>query len=484
MSVLERVGNAHQSQIPLLCTDAHPDFFTHSRLLHQDTRQGNFVAKAHVSTAHDLIDNVTCPTRVVFDTPKLNDTVLSMVTGPTRVFDTPKLDGTILSTSLSDPCSAWTFDAQKLSASEGAITNTPISYNNVCLYDSACLRRLCEFENPDSVLQTLCILDKQGFFIAHDILFHFLQKCIDELDLLRGRKVFSLIVSNGLDFIASFGDHLVNLFVSSGSLREALPIFHKIAQPNVRSWHTLISGCVLLGEANLAFELFDQMQQAGMQPNDFIFTSILKACGNTGALGYGRIIHIQIIRQGLASNVFIGSTLIDMYAKCECLDQARQVFDELQVRNVVSWNAMIGGYVKHGHGVHALQLFNEMQLEGIKPDRVTFLYMLKACGVLGVTEQGMLVHSHAVGGGLVSNVPVGTALIDMYAKCGNLNHAHEVLNRLQNRDVGSWSALITAFAQHGHGKKALELATQMSREGIKLNHITLLSILSACSHAG
>lgn len=402
----------------------------------------------------------------------------------TCVLNTPRFEDTMLNTSSSPSCPTWAFDTQRFSASENTISSASTSYNSSCLYNNASLSHLCEYENSDNVLQTLHRLDTQGFLVSHEIIFGLLQNFKDESDLHRAEQVYLLMVSSGLDLVATFGDHLVDLFVSFGSLQQALTIFRKIAQPSVRSWHLLISGCILREELSLAFGLFDQMQQDGVQPNDFIFTSILKVCGNLGDFEHGRLIHNQIIRQGLASNVFIGSTLIDMYAKCKCLDQARQVFDELVIRNVVAWNSMIGGYVKHGHGGSALKLFNEMQLEGIKPDRITFLLILKACSLVGITEQGILVHCHAIEGGLELNVQVGTSLVDMYAKCGNLKEACNNFQKLPCQDVVSWGAIVAGYIQHGDYLSGLELFDRMQEEGIKPDIVTLSSTIQACGHLG
>ena len=173
-----------------------------------------------------------------------------------------------------------------------------------------------------------------------------------------------------------------------------------------------------------------------------------------------------------------------MYARCGFVDESQDVFDEFDAKNVVSWNAMISGYAQHGQGLLALDLFERMQKQGIKPDRVIFIAILIACANTHALDQGKLIHYELIGSTVELDASVGTALIDMYVKCGLLKEASEVFCQLIIGDVVSSTAMISGYACQGKVKKVLSLVSRMKRKGIQEDTITILSVLTSCSHAG
>ena len=172
-----------------------------------------------------------------------------------------------------------------------------------------------------------------------------------------------------------------------------------------------------------------------------------------------------------------------MYVKCGVLAEAQQVLEALPIRNVVSWNALISGYTQHCRGHEALNCFEQMQGEGLSPNGITFLCIVKACGSIGALDKGKQIQEEVVSRGLLEkDIVIGTALVDMYAKCGDLTKAQEFLEQLPIRNVVSWSALISGYAQQSQGHVALECFEQMQREGLSPNDVTFLCVLTACSH--
>jgi pentatricopeptide repeat protein len=202
------------------------------------------------------------------------------------------------------------------------------------------------------------------------------------------------------------------------------------------------------------------------------------------ALEEGRCAHEQIIQSGCESDAFVGSSLIDMYAKCGSMEEASRVFNKLPSRAVVCWTAMNFGHVKCGEGHKALELFQNMQQEGVHPDSVTFVGVLNACASIMALEEGRCAHEQIIQGGCESDTSVGSSLIDMYAKCGSMEDACRVFNAMPSHDVASWNALLGGFAMHGQAKEALVHFEQMCEEGVHPDHITFVCLLSACSHAG
>lgn len=164
------------------------------------------------------------------------------------------------------------------------------------------------------------------------------------------------------------------------------------SKPTVYTWNAIISAHTKLGESERATELYHRMQQQGVRPDKVTFLCILKACGSLKAIFQGSLMHDQILQSGLESNVIIGSTLVDMYAKCGRLKEAHKVFAQLSNRDVVAWGTIIAGYAQQGDGISALELFEQMQKEDIKPSIITFSSVLKACGSIQDIDQGRRTH--------------------------------------------------------------------------------------------
>lgn len=169
---------------------------------------------------------------------------------------------------------------------------------------------------------------------------------------------------------------------------------------------------------------------------------------------------------------------------CGSLNNARTTFDGMLERNVVTWTSIIAAYSQHGKGEEALQLYQQMQREGVIPNRVTFVSILDACASLADMATGERMHAHIVDTGFEDNIVIGTALVNLYGKCGQLDDARKLFEQMQKRNLLTWTAMIAAYTQHGHGKKALGLFDRMQKEGVKPDNVTFVHILSACSHTG
>ncbi len=210
---------------------------------------------------------------------------------------------------------------------------------------------------------------------------------------------------------------------------------------------------------------------------------VLNACASIVGLEEGRCVHQQIIEYGYDSDVFVANSLVDMYAKCGSIEDAWRVFNKMPSRNVVTCNAMVLGHVKCGQGQKALELFQQLQQEGVQPDSLSFVGVLKACVSMVAIEEGRCVHQQIIQSGLESDVFVGSSLVDMYAKCGSMENAWGVFNKMPSQNVVTWNARLGGCAMNGHGNEALKHFEQMC-EGVQPDDITFICLLSACSHAG
>lgn len=261
--------------------------------------------------------------------------------------------------------------------------------------------------------------------------------------------------------------------------------------------------------------LFEEMKMSNVEPDEMVLSKILSACGRAGNLSYGEAVHEFIIDNNVALDAHLQSTLITMYANCGCMDMAKGLFDKVLLKNLVvstamvsgysragqvedarlifdqmvekdliCWSAMISGYAENNHPQEALKLFNEMQVCGMKPDKVTMLSVISACAHLGVLDQAQRIHLYIDKNAFGGDLRVNNAIIDMYAKCGSLESAREVFERMRRRNVISWTSMINAFAIHGDARNALIFFNKMKDESIDPNGVTFIGVLYACSHAG
>ncbi|KAJ7548560.1 hypothetical protein O6H91_07G017300 [Diphasiastrum complanatum] len=310
-----------------------------------------------------------------------------------------------------------------------------------------------------------------------------LKACASVAALEQGKQFHSDIIKRGFESDVIIGSSLVDMYAKCGCTEDARELFNNMSERDVVSWTAMIAGYAQNGRGKEALALYEQMKQEGVQPNNVTFVLLLKACASLAALEQGKQLHSDIIKRGLHSDVIVGSSLVDMYAKCGCTEDARELFNNMSEQDVVSWTAMIAGYAQNGLGNEALALYEQMKQEGVQPDSVTFVFLLKACASLAALEQGKRLHSDIVKRSLQSDVIVGSSLVDMYAKCGCTEDARELFNKMSERDVISWNAMIAGYAQNGLGKEALALFKQMQREGMKPNEVTYISVLSACAHS-
>ncbi|KAI5060613.1 hypothetical protein GOP47_0025033 [Adiantum capillus-veneris] len=292
------------------------------------------------------------------------------------------------------------------------------------------------------------------------------------------------ILFKGFERDSHVGKSLIAMYVKYYKLVEAQKVFDTLSVHDVVSWTALLSGYAEYGDDQEAVEWFKQMRVHGIPPDSFTFSSVLKACTNLGALEKGLEIHREIIQEGYETDPIIGSTLVSMYAFCDSLQEAQEVFKELPARCVVSWNALIGGFAEHGPVQEALKCMQIMQKEGIFPDAFTFSQLMKVSGALGTRSRGQDLHMETVYRGYEIEDFVGRSLVGMYTKLGLLEDAQEVFDQLYVQDVVSWTTLITGYTEHGLAKEALKCFDHMQKLGILTDGLTLACVLKACRIVG
>lgn len=250
------------------------------------------------------------------------------------------------------------------------------------------------------------------------------------------------------------------------------------------SWKNLIEACAVGDPPRQPALIYRAMRRRGVPPDLFAFPSLLKACAAISALREAQQVRSDILKHGFDSDVYIMNALINLYGSCLRIPDALQVFDEIPERTVVSWNAVISACVHNSRFYDAVEYFIRMICSGFDPDETTMVILLSACAELGNLSLGRWIHSHFIEKGLIMTCQFGTALVDMYAKCGNVGYACKVFDRMPVRNVWTWSAMIIGFAQHGSAREALQMFSKMRESPVRPNDVTFLGVLCACSHAG
>jgi pentatricopeptide repeat protein len=282
------------------------------------------------------------------------------------------------------------------------------------------------------------------------------------------------------------GNAVMGMYIKCGELIKAQEVFDELNARDVVSWNTLIGGYAQHGYGDKALDFFKQMRIGGISPTPVTFVSVLKSCGIVGDIARGDEIHGEVVSRGLlGEDVMVGNALVDMYAKCGVVKKAREVFDKLPIRNTVTWNALIAGYVQHGHVEKAMDCCEDMKRDGFSPNVVTFGCLLKLCSNARAITKGHEIHGEIIKGGLLDkSIILCNALVEMYATYGALSEAREVFDRIPGKDAAIWTTLISRYAQHGHGEEPLLLFEKMQDAGISPTPLTFVAALKACANIG
>lgn len=332
-----------------------------------------------------------------------------------------------------------------------------------------------------------------------------------------GMAVHSVIWKLGFDSELLVQNGLIQNYVETGCLGFARQVFDECSVKDVVTWTTMINGYTRNNWLEKAIVLFNSMLTSDVEPNEVTMIALLSACSQKGDSVMGRTLHEHIRRKGITCSVNLLNTMLDMYVKCGCLgtareifnnmerrdvfswtsllngyakggdlESARKLFDEMPERNIVSWNAMIAGYSQNSQPMEALELFHNMvDVVGLVPTEDTLVCVLSACGQLGCLEMGKGIHNNHVNKmGIQVSLILKNAVVDMYAKCGSIGAAAKLFHSMPEKNLVSWNSMISGYASHGHAKKALTLFDQMKLSGLKPDHITFIGVLSACSYGG
>ncbi|KAF3789783.1 Pentatricopeptide repeat-containing protein [Nymphaea thermarum] len=342
------------------------------------------------------------------------------------------------------------------------------------------------------------------------------------LSALHGRKsrthlteILAQFVRHGLDQSNLVISHFAAVCSSFSRMRYARLLFDRMKNPNILLFNSMIRGYSQSGPFEESFRFFRDLQAREISPDDFTFPPLLRASCKLGSLCFGRGIHGQIEKVGFNAEGAVQVGLVELYVGCEHMADAQKVFDGMIRRNAIVWNVMIGGYFKSGNvGIalkmfdqmvertivswnvvisglaqkglsdEALEMFRKLCEQGTKPDDATIVAVLPVCAQLGALKLGRWIHEKVVENRHKQNVSVMNALVDMYAKCGDLETARSVFNEIPQKNVVSWNSMIMGFSINGQGELAIKMFEEMKRSGTEPNSVTIIGVLTGCTHAG
>lgn len=397
-------------------------------------------------------------------------------------------------------------------------------------------------------ISSLDLLAQKGLRLPSETLAFLLQQCAKSKSLRLGKWVhLHLKLTRRKTPTTLLSNHLINMYFKCGSVVDACKVFEKMPAKNLYSYNNMLSGYANSGMMKPARRLFDQMPERDVVSwntmiigyaqsgafgeglrfykelrrlsigySEFSFAAVLTICVKIEELKLTRQVHGQVLVAGFLSNVVISSSVVDAYAKrgemsgagrlfnemkvrdvltwttlvsgyakWGDMETASKLFNEMPVKNTVSWTSLIAGYARNGLGHKALELFTRMMVLCIRPDQFTFSSCLCACASIASLKHGKQIHCFLIRTNFRPNIIVTSSLIDMYSNCGSLEVGRRVFDLTDNRqDSVLWNTMISALTQHGYDEEARQIFHDMVRSNVKPDRITLVIILNACTHLG
>ncbi|KAK9194125.1 hypothetical protein WN944_004827 [Citrus x changshan-huyou] len=312
----------------------------------------------------------------------------------------------------------------------------------------------------------------------------FISSLLSCRNIFQIRQVHAQIVAGGTLTNLIVANKLLYIYALHKALTDAHALFNGMKERDSVSWSVMVGGFSKVADFINCFETFREFIRCGMQLDSYTLPFVIRACRDRKDIVMGRLIHDIVLKSGLDIDQFVCAALVDMYAKCKVIDDARQLFDQMPTRDLVTWTVMIGACAESGNANESWDLFERMRGEGVVLDNTAMVSVVYACAKLGSIHKARLVHDFLTRNKFLLDVILGTAVIDMYAKCGSIDSAREIFDRMRQKNVISWSAMIAAYGYHGQGKKALDLFPMMLSSRVLPNRITFVSLLYACSHTG
>ncbi|KAL5545858.1 hypothetical protein UlMin_005545 [Ulmus minor] len=299
-----------------------------------------------------------------------------------------------------------------------------------------------------------------------------------------GKQMHCLALKVGFDLDIYVGSNVADMYSKCGVLVDACKCFEEMPCKDEVLWTAMIDGFAKNGEFEAALLAYKKMNKDEVVIDPHVLCTTLNACAAVKAHKFGKCLHSSVVKLGFESKLVLGNALVDVYSKAGDMESASKVFEIVsEYKNIVSFSSLISGYVEMDRTDEALDVFVELRRQGIDPNEFTFSSLLKACANQAALEQGTQLHTQVVKLGIDGDPCICSCLVDMYGKCGLLDHSIRVFEETRNPTEIAWNSLLNVIAQHGLGKEAMRMFDKMVHI-VKPNEITFVSLLVGCSHAG
>ncbi|KAG8389296.1 hypothetical protein BUALT_Bualt02G0214500 [Buddleja alternifolia] len=309
-----------------------------------------------------------------------------------------------------------------------------------------------------------------------------LSACGKSGNLLNGMEVHAFALKNGMELDLQVGNTIVDMYAKCSKTSFMESAFGRIPEKDQISWTTIIAGFVQNNFYTKALQSFSEVQTKGIDIDKMMIESVLLACRGLKCISIAKEIHGYIARREL-SDIVLLNTFVDVYGECREVDYARNIFGQMEFKNVVSWTSMIACYVHNGLANEALELSFHMVKAGVELDSIALLSILSAAANLSALKKGKEIHGYLLRQCLNIDESIASSLVDMYASCGAVDNSYKVFNSVKDKDLILFTSMINAYGMHGQGMAAIELFKKMVAENIVPDHIAFLAILYACSHS-
>lgn len=332
--------------------------------------------------------------------------------------------------------------------------------------------------------KALCLYHKmnlEGVKPERSTFLSILSACAGQKDIVEGMLIHSCIFDGGFEMDVGVANALVHMYGDCDSLEDAQNVFDQISGMDVVSWNSMIAGLVRNGRHTDALLLFARMQCESVTPSNVTFINALSACSGPKILEQGQCLHHFVIYLGSELDVVIANSLVYMYGKCGGMKDAKSLFEKTHNRDRVSWTAMLTSCAQFGQDQEVSQIFEQMQLEGVVPDRVTFVSVSVAFTDNRVLQKCRQIHARILSSDFLTDVNLDNSLVTMYGKCGSTELARKIFEKMPKRDLMSWNAIFSAYLQNDLAAEALLLLDTMGHENVFPDKFLCSTILSACA---
>ncbi|URE07473.1 PPR repeat [Musa troglodytarum] len=335
----------------------------------------------------------------------------------------------------------------------------------------------------EDALATFCRMIASGVSPNRYTISSVLTSCRGLQSCCAGVAVHGMAVRWGIDNGAYVDNVLLDLYASFGCIGDAEAVFKNMTDRTVVSWTTMIAGYTRIGHGYTGLLLFKQMIQECTELNAFTCSIAIHACSSIGCATIGQQLHALALKTRHDSSLPVANSLLNMYSRCMNISEAKKFFHEMPRKDLITWNAMIAS-LERSNSHEALLLFLEMGSQNMQPTSFTFSSVVAACANLAILNCGRQVHGAAIRRDHQRNLQVANALIDMYAKCGSIGNSRKVFDEITEKDLVTWTSLVIGCGMNGYGAEATEIFHEMISSGVQPDQVLLMSVISACSHAG